>query len=286
MHVFSFLFYRHLDKTILAIAVASGVALLSLGEATQLRHARAVTAVLLYPVHRAAEYFASVASLEEENESLRAMVATLYQERERLLQFRDERERLRALIGLRADPFHTFLSCEVIGRSPSPFIRSVTVDRGAADSVRVGMAVVGYRGLVGRVSQVFPRTAEVLLISNKSISVSCVNRRSRVVGILEWDRSNIFRLEYVGKEEDVIVGDTLLTSGHGALFPRGFAVGTVFQIAEDRSGIAKRVRVASLANLNALDELFIVTGARGWNDDRLYDELEKLEERSARRRRS
>ncbi len=284
MHIFSFLFDRHLDKTVLVIAVAAGVVLLSLGEETQIREARRVTAVLLYPVHRAASYFASVESLESENEKLRAMVATLYQERERLLQFRDERERLRALMDLREDPFHTFVACEVTSRSPSPFIQSVTIDRGEADSVRVGMAVVGYRGLVGRVSQVFPRAAEVLLISNKSISVSCVNRRSRVVGILEWDRSNLFRLEYVGKEEDVTAGDTLLTSGYGGLFPRGFLVGTVFQVADERSGIAKRVRVASLANLNALEELFIVTGTRGWRDDRLYDELEKLEARGGRRR--
>ena len=220
-------------------------------------------------------------SLKESEERYRVLAE---QERERLLQFRDERERLRALMDLREDPFHTFAVCEVIGRSPSPFIQSVTIDRGAADSVRVGMAVVGYRGLVGRVSQVFSRTAEVILISHKSISVSCVTRRSRVVGILEWDRSNLFRLEYVGKEEDVLVGDTLITSGYGELFPRGFLVGTVFQVSDERGGIAKRVRVASLANLNALEELFIVTGTRGWRDNRLYDELEALESRGPGRR--
>ncbi len=283
MHIFSFLFDRHLDKTVLVIAIAAGITLLSLGEETRIRHARAVKAALLLPLDRVSDYFASIEALEEENESLKAMVATLYQERERLLQFRDERDRLRALLGLREDPFHAFLACEVIGRSSGPFIRSVMVDRGGVDSIRVGMAVISYRGLVGRVSQVFPHAAEVFLINNKSMSVSCVNRRSRVIGILEWDRGNLFRLEYVGKEEDVLVGDTLLTSGHGLLFPRGFPVGAVIRITDDRGGIAKRIAVSSFANMNALEELFVVVGTRGWSDDRLYEELEKRGTRDERR---
>ena len=206
MHVLSFLFDKHLDKTVLAIAVALAIVLLSLGEQSQIEKARAITSFLLYPVERVTGRFASVEALKEENGELRAMVATLYQERERLLEFGEERNRLRKLLDLKEDSFYRFLPCEMIARSSTSFFHSIMVDRGAADSVRVGMAVVGYRGLVGRVSQVFPTSSQVVLINNKSISVSCMNRRSRVVGMLEWDRGSFFRLEYVGKEEDVVGG--------------------------------------------------------------------------------
>lgn len=284
MHVLSFLFEKHLDKTILVIAVALSITLLALGEQSRVGAARAITAVLLYPVERVTGRFESVAALRNENAELRAMVATLYQERERLMEFAEERNRLRRLLDLKSDSFYRFLPCEILSRSSTSFFRSITVDRGSADSVRVGMAVVGFQGLVGRVSQVFPGSSYVVLINNKSISVSCMNRRSRVVGMLEWDRGSFFRLEYVGKEEDVVVGDTLVTSGLGLLFPKGFPVGTVFQITDDKGGIAKRVRVASAANLNALEELFIVTGAREWNDTGILDELEKLDAKSVRAR--
>jgi rod shape-determining protein MreC len=284
MHVLSFLFDKHLDKTILVIAVALSITLLALGERSRVGMARAITAVLLYPVERVTGRFESVEALRNENAELRAMVATLYQERERLMEFAEERNRLRRLLDLKSDSFYRFLPCEILSRSSTSFFRSITVDRGSADSVRVGMAVVGFQGLVGRVSQVFTGSSQVVLINNKSISVSCMNRRSRVVGMLEWDRGSFFRLEYVGKEEDVVVGDTLVTSGLGLLFPRGFPVGTVFQIMEDKGGIAKRVRVASAANLNALEELFIVTGAREWNDTGILDELERLGVKSARAR--
>jgi rod shape-determining protein MreC len=277
MHFLSFLFDKHLDKTVLAIAVAASIVLLAAGQESKIENAKSITAVLLYPVNKVTGHFQSVDRLESENGELRAMVATLYQERERLVQFGEERNRLRQLLGLKADPFYTFLACEVVARSTGTFFRSVTVDRGSADSARVGMAVIGYRGLVGRISRVYPHSAQVLLLSNKSVSVSCIDRRSRVVGMLEWDRGNVFRLEYVGKEEDIAIGDTVLTSGEGKLFPRGFPVGTVFRISDDRGGISKRVSISSLANLGALEELFIVTKARDWNDTRIYDELEKIE---------
>jgi rod shape-determining protein MreC len=281
MHFLSFLFDKHLDKTVLAIAVALSIVLLSLGETTQVAKARAVTSVLLYPVHRVTGSYASIEALKEENSQLRAMVAELYQERERLLVFGEERNRLRKLLDLKGDAFFRFTSCEVIARSSTSFFHSIMVDRGAADSVRVGMAVVNYRGLVGRVSQVFPSSSQVILINNKSISVSCLNRRSRVVGMLEWDRGNYFRLEYLGKEEDVRMGDTLVTSGLGLLFPKGFPVGTVVRIMDEKGGISKRVRVVSLADLNALEELFIVTGARAWDDTGILDELERLGRKKA-----
>jgi rod shape-determining protein MreC len=284
MHALSFLFDKHLDKTILAIAIALAIVLLSLGEQSRIEKARVITSFLLYPVERVTGRFASVEALQKENSELRTMVVTLYQERERLLEFGEERNRLRKLLDLKADSFYRFLPCEIVSRSSTSFFRSIMVDRGAVDSVRVGMAVVGFRGLVGRVSQVFPMSSQVVLIDNKSISVSCMDRRSRVVGMLEWDRGSYFRLEYVGKEEDVIVGDTLMTSGLGMLFPKGFPVGIVFQVAEDRGGISKRVRVASAANLNALEELFIVKGAREWNNTEMLDELERFELKRVRPR--
>ncbi len=281
MHIFSFLFDRHLDKTVLAIAVTVGIVLLSLGEETRVAKARAVKAILLEPIDRISDHFERVKALEADNETLKAAVATLYHERERLIQFREERDRLRSLLGLREDPLHSFLSCEVIGYSSSPFVRSVTVDRGSEDGVRIGMAVAGYRGLVGTISQVHARSSEVMLIANRSVSVSCINKRSRVVGMLEWQRGNQFRLEYVAKEEDIIAGDTLLTSGFGKLFPKGFPVGIVTRVTDDKSGIGKRVDVRSLADMSALEELFIVIGTRGKDDEKLYDELENL---NARRR--
>jgi rod shape-determining protein MreC len=276
MHFFFFLFEKHRDKTILVIAIALSITLLTRGETTKLRTARVVSSVLLYPVEKMRAYMTTLGELRRENDQLRRLAATLFHERERLLQFQIERNRLRKLVGLREDTFHEFLPCEVISLTSNPFHHSVTVDRGGEDGVRIGMPVVGYRGLVGRVTQVFPDHARVLLLNNRSISVSCLDRRSNVVGMLQWERGSIFRLEYVGKEEDVIEGDTLVTSGLGKAFPKGFPVGVVYRVSGELGELSRRVGVVSLTNLNTLQELFIVVGSRGWNNTGLYDELEEL----------
>ncbi|UCF05752.1 MAG: rod shape-determining protein MreC [bacterium] len=277
MQFLSFLFDKHLDKSVLAIAIAVSVVLLTREENSKVATARAVSSFLLYPLERAEDYFTRIEKLQGENRNLRELVATLSHERERLLQFKDERNRLRKLLDMREDSFYRFLPCEVSARSSSRFHHSITVDRGSRDGVRVGMAVVGCRGLAGRVSQVFPDFSRILLLNNKAISVSCLVKRSRVVGILEWERGNLFRLEYIGKEEDVEVGDTLVTSGLGRLFPKGFLVGTAFQVTEEKGGLSRKVGVVSMVDLNALEELFVVIGGRGWDNEDLYDQLEEIE---------
>ncbi len=278
MHIISFLFEKHLDKTVLAVAVALSILMLTGDEGGKIGSARAISSFLLYPVDRARSYFVSVDRLREENRTLREVAVSLVHEKERLSQFMEERNRLRQLLGFRQDSFFQFLPCEVIARSSNRFHHSVTVDRGRDSGVRAGMAVVGYRGLVGRVVQVFPTSARILLLNNKSVSVSCLDKRSRVVGMLNWERGDLFRLDYIGSEEDVQQGDTLITSGLGRVLPKGFPVGTVFEVADDKTELSRKIGVVSMSELNTLEELFIVVGGRDWNSREILDRIGNIEE--------
>ncbi len=275
MQIFSFLFDRHLEKTVLAAAIALSVFMLTRPEDSKISAVRSISSFLLYPVGRASDYFTSVEELSAENDWLRERVVSLSYENERLTQFRDERNRLRELLGFRKDSFYEFMPCDVIARSSSRFHHSITVDRGAGSGVRPGMPVVGYRGLAGRVTQVFPSSSRVLLLNNKSVSVSCLVKRSRVVGVLAWERGNRFSLGFVGKEEDVIPGDTLITSGFGRVFPKGFPIGTVVHSTEEKTELSRRVGIVCMTDLNKLEEVFIITGGRDWEGGQAWLELEK-----------
>ncbi len=274
MQIFSFLFDRHLERTVLAVAIALSVFMLTRPEDSRIATGRVISSFLLYPVSRMDDYFASVEELTAENDSLRTRVVLLSYENERLTQFRDERNRLRELLGFRKDSFFEFMPCDVIARSSSRFHHSITVDRGSDSGVLPGMPVVGYRGLAGKVTQVFPSSSRVLLLNNKSVSVSCLVKRSRVVGILAWERGSLFSLDYVGKEEDVLPGDTLITSGFGRVFPKGFPVGVVFRVAEEKTELSRRVGIVCMTDLNKLEEVFIIIGGRDWKGGEAWLELE------------
>ena len=275
MQIYSFLFDRHLEKTVLVAAIALSVFMLTRPEDSQISTATSISSFLLYPVDMADDYFDSVKDLSKENDSLRVLVVSLSHKNERLTQFRDERNRLRELLGFRKDSFYEFMSCDVIARSSSRFHHSITIDRGSDFGVLPGMPVVGYRGLVGRVTQVFPFSSRVLLLNNKSVSVSCLVKRSRVVGVLAWERGKLFSLDYVGKEEDVIPGDTLITSGFGRVFPKGFPVGTVVHSTEEKTELSARISIVCMTDLNKLEEVFIITGGREWESGEAWLELEK-----------
>ncbi len=276
MAIFSFLFDKHRDKSVLAIAIILSIVLLNLKEDSRLRTARVVSSFLLAPAEQLQKRFADLDSLRSENEQLRKLVAVLYYERGKLLQFRRDRERMRKLLDFREDSHYRFLPCEVIAMSSNQFHHAVTIDRGSVDGVLRGMPVSGYRGIVGRVTQVFPSSSRVILISNRSVPVSCRNRRSRVVGILRWDRGNLFTLDYVGNEEDVMPGDTLVTSGLGKVFPKGFPVGVVFQVTQEEGRISRNVRAVSMADLGTLEELFVIVSGERWNYREVADEIEEI----------
>jgi len=280
MAIFSFFFGKHFDKTVLVISIIVSISLLGLEEDNQVATVRVLSSFLLAPVEKVEKHFVKIARLQQENDKLREIAAALYYERGNLIQFEEEKNRMRKLLDFRMTSHYRFLPCEVIAMSSNRFHHSVTIDRGSRDGVVRGMPVSGYRGIAGRVTQVFPSSSRVILINNRSLSISCRDRRSRVVGIMKWDRGNFYVFDYVGSEEDVMVGDTLLTSGLGKVFPRGFHAGVICQVKKEKGRISRNVRVVSMVDPGKLEELFVIMSGESWDYREISQELEELKSRA------
>jgi rod shape-determining protein MreC len=131
--------------------------------------------------------------------------------------------------------------------------------------------VLSYGGLVGSLSQVFENTAWVQLLCSKNHPVSCIDKRSRVVGVVEWRRRNFFEVKHVGAVEDVMAGDTLLTSGFGGTIPKGYVVAIVTHVAPASDGLSLRIDARSPVNFFALEEVFVMTDEIPWERSLFYD---------------
>jgi rod shape-determining protein MreC len=114
----------------------------------------------------------------------------------------------------------------------------------------------------------------VQLLCSKNMPVSCVDKRSRVVGVLEWRHRNLFELKHVGGTEDVAAGDTLLTSGFGGTIPKGFPVAVVTRVATSADGLSLRVDARSPVDFMALEEIFVMTEEISWERSLFYDEAD------------
>jgi rod shape-determining protein MreC len=272
MPLSNLLFRRHRDKTTVAALVLLSLILLISPEPGKVRVARSFLGVLMVPMQRATNYFEDIASVKKENARLKRMLASAMLERERLTQFRQERARLRRLAEFKEEQFLELLPCEVIGRNLDRFQTLLVIDKGAADSIRVRMPVLSYQGYVGRVTNVFENSAWVQLISSRNSPVSCLDKRSRVVGILEWRNHSYFEMKNVSVVEDVAVGDTLVTSGFGGVAPKGFPVAVVTKVTPDINGLTLRVDAKSHIEFTALEEVFVATDEIPWDRAIIYDD--------------
>ena len=193
-----------------------------------------------------------VFALYTENARLREENARLMQWQQAAQNLRAENQRLKQLLNLTPDPQASFVSGKVVANSGGAFVRSVLVNAGRADGVVRGQAAIAGEGLAGRVAEVGERTARVLLLTDLNSRIPVVIDSSRERAVLAGDNSDQPRLLYVPPRAGVKVGDRIVTSGHGGIFPPGLPVGVVASI-EDAM-----IRVEPFVELSRLDFLRIV----------------------------
>lgn len=272
MPVLDLLLRKHREKTTLAMLVLLSLVLLALPNNVKTGFATTTLNTVFAPAQRVTHFFDDLHRLKGENRRLKRLVASLMLERERLTQFRDERTRLREIAGFKTEQFLNLVPSEVIGRNLDRFQTVLVVDKGSNDGIRERMPVLSYQGFVGRVYEVFESTSWIQLISSRNSPVSCLDKRSRVVGILEWRDHSYFDLNNVSVVEDVQQGDTLITSGYGGVAPKGFPVAVVTSVARSIDGLALKISAKSHLDFRSLEEVFVVTDEIEWDRAIFYDE--------------
>jgi rod shape-determining protein MreC len=274
MQLFEAVFQRYRDRTVLVVLIVISLAMLSLPEPIQLDIGRGALNRLMLPAQRAATFLDDYQTIRAENERLRRLAGTLALERERLLQFRDERERMRRLAEFKEEQTQRLVAAEVVGRDIDRLQTNLVIDKGLAEGLRERMPVFSYGGLAGSLVRVFDHSSWVQLLSSKNHPVSCLDKRSRVVGVLEWRHRNAFELKHVSAVEDVVVGDTLVTSGFGGTVPKGYLAAIVTRVAPSADGLSLRVDARSLVSFLSLEEVFVLTEEIPWERSLFYDQAD------------
>jgi rod shape-determining protein MreC len=183
----------------------------------------------------------------------------LAEENERLLGWQQvalrlsaENAELRDLSKLVPEPAISFVTARVIADSGGAFARNVMVNAGRDNGVARGQAAITGEGLAGRVSEVGSRAARVLLITDLNSRVPVVVDGTRQRAILAGDNTARPSLRYVDAGGTIRIGDRIVTSGQGGVFPPGLAVGVVASL--DSEG----ARVEPYAALSRVDYLRLV----------------------------
>jgi rod shape-determining protein MreC len=194
----------------------------------------------------------------DENSRLKREIENLRMENYRYQEILATHERLQKLLQFKKTINWPVLAAQVIGRDPTGWFKSVIIDKGKNSGLKVNMPVVNARGVVGRLVSVSPNYAKVLLIIDQNSAVDCIIQRSRDEGIVKGLSSKICRLDYVVKTSDVVVGDKVVTSGLGRVYPKGLPVGEVMEVVNISGELFKDIKVRPMVDFSKLEELLVI----------------------------
>ncbi len=204
------------------------------------------------------EYFTKLLRLAEENKFLREEVGRLENEVVRLRELAIENERLRELLAFAQETPMQLIPARLIGKDASNWSRSIIIDKGQRDRIKVNMPVIGSCGLVGIVNEVGSELSRVRLLLDPSSSVSAILQRNREIGLLKGCLKDNCRMEYIDISSMVRKGDIALTSGFSQLYPRGLLIGKVREVRIEPRGLYKIAIVEPSVDFSRLEEVFCI----------------------------
>ncbi|MGD9331319.1 MAG: rod shape-determining protein MreC [Desulfobacterales bacterium] len=196
--------------------------------------------------------------VSQENDQLKKQLARAHEMKNEWVEARLANDRMRRLMDIGKGFSQDLVYAEVIGRDPTAWFKTVIINKGAKDYVRVGMPVVVPEGIVGQIVDVSGGFAKVLLIVDQNSAVDALVQRTRARGLLKGEFADQCRLEFVLRKEDVQVGDTIVSSGLDNVFPKGLRIGEIKEVSGETSEMFHTITVAPYVDFEKLEELLVL----------------------------
>jgi len=259
-----------LGATFLTLALLSVGLMVADVRYNQMAHVRELLSAAAYPLQVAVDLpfrawdwltgsFADRSRLRQENMELTGRLRLANLQLQRFAALEDENRRLRDMRENSAGVADKVLVASILNVDLDPFRHRVLVDKGAADGVFKGQAVLDADGIFGQVSQVHAETAEVILISDAEHAIPVQSTRSglRTIAVGTGDSARL-SLPFVTVESDLKVGDVLLSTGMGGVFPRGYPVAEVTRVERNPAATFALVDARPTALLDRDREVLLV----------------------------
>lgn len=212
------------------------------------------------------DYFTEFDRISAENEALRQENDELKKLQSDLEVLKEENAWLKDFLDVKNhNTTFEFTDATVVGKNSSSAHTTLMLNKGSLHGIKKGMVVITGQGLVGRVTEVGLNTSEVLCVTDISSSVGALVERSAMIGIIEGYYENECRFLYTtgfADISDIVVGDTLLSSGSGSIYPYGLKIGTVTSVQLDEVSRSVIATVKSAVDFNTVSRVMIITSSK------------------------
>ena len=203
----------------------------------------------------------------EQNKMLRSEVEQLRQRDVNVNQLMAENTRLTNILNYKnaVKQFDTAVA-KIISYDSSNLTNSITINLGAKDGMQKNMPIITPQGLVGTIVAVYEHSAKVQLILDPRSAVGAIIQRpeSRVIGIMQGSVGvqTLAKMVNIPRDADVVVGDNVLTSGYGGLYPKGIVIGEVVEVTNEAGGLLKYATVKTAVDFYRIEEVLVIVNSR------------------------
>jgi rod shape-determining protein MreC len=201
--------------------------------------------------------------VRKQNKDLQETIDRLRLEQAALLEDARQGQRLQALLGFEEKYIYSTVAAQAYGSSGSDRSHVFYIDKGARDGLKPDLAVITADGIVGKVRDVFPHTAQVLAVNDTTSGAGVILETTRIRGVLKGDAAGHLEVVGVTADQRIKPGENVLTAGGDLIFPRGLPVGTVEKVVRDpdQDGLID-ILVKPAAHLDRLDEVLVITSTQ------------------------
>jgi rod shape-determining protein MreC len=204
------------------------------------------------------DHYFFLVETSKENDRLLLEVNLLSKKNNELLERNKLLERSDSLIEFLDEDERPFVIAKVIGYDATQWSKVIFINRGTDHKVQKNSSVMNNAGVIGHVIHSSPNSSKVLLITDSRSAVDSLFQETRESGITVGTGENICEMKFVPISAKVNLGDKVISSGLGGVFPKGLVVGTVVDIVKKKQELFQDIMVAPSADLSNIEEVIVL----------------------------
>jgi rod shape-determining protein MreC len=201
-------------------------------------------------------YFANVQAVKE-NAVLKKQLSVAQQIKNRNQELAKENARLKKFVAFTASVPDTYVAARVIARDPSPWFKTIMIDKGEAHGLEKTAPVIVSEGIVGQVIAVSAGFSRVLLITDRNSAVDALVQKSRARGMVKGSNEDTCVFVYALRKDEIQPGEMIVTSGLDQVFPKGLRIGRILEVQKDHSQLFQDISIQTSVDFDKLEEVLV-----------------------------
>ncbi|MCF8113430.1 MAG: rod shape-determining protein MreC [Desulfotignum sp.] len=201
-------------------------------------------------------YFAAVLAVKE-NEILKNELSYAQQIKNQNQELVRENARLKKFVNFTTSLPGTYVAARVIARDPSPWFKTIIIDKGEKQGLEKNAPVLVPEGIVGQIIKVSPDFSKVLLITDRNSAVDALVQNTRARGMVKGGDGDFCVFVYALRKEDIHPGETIVSSGLDQVFPKGLEIGRILDVKKEHAQLFQEIIIQTSVDFDKLEEVLV-----------------------------